>query len=322
MSEKASHTRQSTGKDSGPSRPAEPSERQDRWGCFLDGLLIPPTDLRGAWGRGVERARNVAADNPQLARSVKGWMVFLGALALCCSTLVALAANHAVGAWVTVGITAVWGIFLERIFYIHLAVMRSDDGKLRRTFGIPNVLTSLRLVLVPTMAYFLANPLQPGRYGEAILYTLLGLGITDILDGVLARALDQRTDFGKYTDPLTDVIVTTLATIGVCVSGAVPWWLGGLVIFRYTGAFAGFATVFMRSGTFDFQPTWLGKLCTPVVQVFFFVTTLGIIRPDLALPHTAHLIVITGVGALVAFNVIFLSMTLLRLWKIPQGDTP
>jgi cardiolipin synthase len=146
-----------------------------------------------------------------------------------------------------------------------------------------------------------------------MLFTLLGLGMTDFLDGTLARALDERTDFGLYIDPLTDIIVTCAATLAVAAGGFIPWWLAGLVVFRYGGALAGFLFAFTTKGRFYFSATIVGKLCTPAVQLLYFVLVLSRIRPEWALTGHWPQTLTWLVAGLVAVNVIYLIVLLILI---------
>jgi cardiolipin synthase len=81
--------------------------------------------------------------------------------------------------------------------------------------NIPNLLTLLRIILVPLVVIFLME----GAFLKALILVILS-GITDALDGVLARFLNQQNVLGSYLDPIADkaLIISCLATLSV-VSG-------------------------------------------------------------------------------------------------------
>src|SRR5216117_4078031 len=74
--------------------------------------------------------------------------------------------------------------------------------------NLPNALTVLRILLIPFFIGFLTY----GHYLWA-LWTILIAGVTDILDGVIARMANQRTKLGAYLDPLADKLLLTASFI-------------------------------------------------------------------------------------------------------------
>jgi cardiolipin synthase len=89
-----------------------------------------------------------------------------------------------------------------------------------RILSLPNVVTSLRLILVPVFVWLLVQPHQRYWFGAAVL--LAALGSTDWVDGQLARRLDQVTTLGKVLDPTADRVLLATAVIGILAVGAVP----------------------------------------------------------------------------------------------------
>ena len=94
--------------------------------------------------------------------------------------------------------------------------------KIRKLFTnvwtVPNVLTMLRLVLIPVFVvlFFSGRPV-------ASLIVFISASLTDMLDGFLARRLNQITDFGKLFDPLADKLMVLTAMICHAVAGVFPW---------------------------------------------------------------------------------------------------
>lgn len=89
-----------------------------------------------------------------------------------------------------------------------------------RILSLPNVVTTLRLVLVPVFVWLLVQPHHQHWFAAAVL--LAALGATDWLDGQLARRLDQVTTLGKVLDPTADRVLLATAAIGILTVGAVP----------------------------------------------------------------------------------------------------
>jgi CDP-diacylglycerol--glycerol-3-phosphate 3-phosphatidyltransferase len=99
--------------------------------------------------------------------------------------------------------------------------------------NLPNVLTTLRIVMVPFFAWAL---LQDG--GDSITWRLVAFGIfvaamiTDKIDGDIARARGLVTNFGKIADPIADKAITGMAFIGLSIVGDIWWWVTILVLLR------------------------------------------------------------------------------------------
>jgi CDP-diacylglycerol--glycerol-3-phosphate 3-phosphatidyltransferase len=105
--------------------------------------------------------------------------------------------------------------------------------KTRKLFSnvwtIPNILTMLRLVLIPVFVWFfcLAHPCGACCVRKDWLMASLAVfvvaSLTDMLDGYLARKLNQITDFGKLFDPLADKLMVLTAMVCQAVAGVFPW---------------------------------------------------------------------------------------------------
>jgi CDP-diacylglycerol--glycerol-3-phosphate 3-phosphatidyltransferase len=99
--------------------------------------------------------------------------------------------------------------------------------------NLPNVLTTLRIVMVPFFAWAL---LHDG--GDSITWRLVAFGIfvaamiTDKVDGDIARARGLVTNFGKIADPIADKAITGMAFIGLSIVGDIWWWVTILVLLR------------------------------------------------------------------------------------------
>src|SRR5438105_13708425 len=93
--------------------------------------------------------------------------------------------------------------------------------------NLPNSLTFLRIILIPFFVGFLIY----GHYGLALL-TLIVAGITDILDGVIARLANNRTKLGAYLDPLADKLLLTSAFVTLSILHLVPLSVSILLVSR------------------------------------------------------------------------------------------
>lgn len=96
-----------------------------------------------------------------------------------------------------------------------------------RVWTIPNLLSMLRLLLVPLFLLLIVA----GDYVAALL-VLIAAGLTDLLDGYLARRLNQVTRLGRVLDPAADRLYIFAALIGLAARGLVPWWIVAIVVTR------------------------------------------------------------------------------------------
>jgi CDP-diacylglycerol---glycerol-3-phosphate 3-phosphatidyltransferase len=100
-------------------------------------------------------------------------------------------------------------------------------------WNVANVLTMVRLVLVPVFIAFLLAGGTAGRL--AALATFCVASATDVLDGRLARSRGLVTDFGKIADPVADKALTGAALICLSALGELPWWVTAVIMFREIG---------------------------------------------------------------------------------------
>ena len=137
--------------------------------------------------------------------------------------------------------------------------------------NLPNALTILRILLIPVFIGFLTY----GYYGWA-LWTLLGAGVTDILDGVIARVANQRTKLGTYLDPLADKLLLTSAFVALSILHLVPGWVAIVVVSRDLIIVAGTLLLHVTQTPIEVVPTVLGK-GTTLTQLSYLALALALI---------------------------------------------
>jgi cardiolipin synthase len=137
------------------------------------------------------------------------------------------------------------------------APTRDEAALLARVWTLPNVITLSRLVL---LGGFLAT-LFPLHERVTAFFLLALTGITDFLDGYIARHRDQVTTLGKIIDPTVDRIVLVTAIISIAVFGAVPIWLAALVVGR-EAVVGGTVLVLAALGAARIDVSWFGKAGT------------------------------------------------------------
>ncbi|MFJ3958707.1 CDP-diacylglycerol--glycerol-3-phosphate 3-phosphatidyltransferase [Arthrobacter sp. NPDC090010] len=105
-----------------------------------------------------------------------------------------------------------------------------------QVWNLPNILTMLRIVLVPFFAWFLlADDGAQGPWRWAALAVFVVAMYTDKLDGDIARARGLITDFGKIADPIADKLLTGTAFVILSVLGQIPWWATLIILIREWG---------------------------------------------------------------------------------------
>jgi len=128
-----------------------------------------------------------------------------------------------------------------------------------RILTVPNGLTAIRLACLPVFVVLMAQPNGSGRVAAACL--LAGLGVTDGLDGYIARHFDQVSSLGKVADPLVDRALVLTAVIATVAVGAIPIWLVVLVLAREALVLVG-GTVLLLAGAKRIDVSWAGKAGT------------------------------------------------------------
>jgi cardiolipin synthase len=132
---------------------------------------------------------------------------------------------------------------------------------LRQLKATPNLLTLLRLIFIP----FIAMTVMDGYFGWALGLFILA-GLSDGLDGFLARRMDQRTTLGQYLDPIADKLLLSTMFLVLALTHKVPWKITILVFSRDLGILLISGLLFMTTSLRDFTPSFFGKANT-VAQI-------------------------------------------------------
>jgi cardiolipin synthase len=128
-----------------------------------------------------------------------------------------------------------------------------------RILTVPNGLTMIRLVLIPVFVLLLLRPHRAGWYPAALL--MGALGVTDGIDGYVARHFHQVSSLGKVLDPLADRLLLGVGAISIIAVGAVPVWVAVAALTREVLVAAGFLYVAAAGGR-HMQVQWAGKAGT------------------------------------------------------------
>lgn len=122
---------------------------------------------------------------------------------------------------------------------------------------IPNVLTVLRMLLVPAVVYAVLG----GRFGFALILLALAAA-SDGIDGFLARRYGWQTRLGAILDPVADKLLLVSVFVALTMVGGIPLWLVVLVVVRDLVIVAGAAAYRLLFGELELAPTMLSKLNT------------------------------------------------------------
>jgi cardiolipin synthase len=126
-----------------------------------------------------------------------------------------------------------------------------------RILTVPNQLTFLRLAFLP----FFILAIHYERYGLA-LAILVVAGLTDALDGLLARGLHQKTPLGAYLDPIADKLLMSSSYVVLALHQKIKWWLVILVLGRDVLLLVAAAVILITVGYRPFPPSLYGKATT------------------------------------------------------------
>lgn len=141
-----------------------------------------------------------------------------------------------------------------------------------RILNLPNTLTLLRLAAVPVIAWLIVE-----QHWEAACWLFLAAAVTDCLDGVLARWLNQMTQFGAALDTVADKALGVVTLVMLTLADAFPLWVAVAILLRDSIIVLGALSYRGLAGHLEIHPTWLGKL-----HMFSEFALLVLVLADLA----------------------------------------
>jgi cardiolipin synthase len=181
------------------------------------------------------------------------------------------------------------------------------ENRLRLMPNIPNLLTIIRILLTPLFVILLLKDL----FGLALaIFTIAG--VSDALDGFIARYYNQRTMLGAYLDPIADKILLSSAFIGLAVLKIIPGWLAVIAISREVLIFTGIAVFTITEKKYKVRPSIVSK-CTTAVQIStIFVTLLNVNITGLITMREYLYWVTAGLTVISGFHYIYIGMNILQ----------
>jgi len=171
--------------------------------------------------------------------------------------------------------------------------------------GLANKITIVRILLVPFLisCFFYYTPEH-----DYLRFVALGIflvcGLTDAIDGYIARRYYQKTKLGRVLDPLADKLLLLAAFLSLSVMKSIPFasrvpaWLTILVISRDVLIFMGSVIIFMMNKDIEIRPSFIGKATTFVQMFLIIVSLLQVPSIRYAWYLTASFTVASGLGYL------------------------
>jgi cardiolipin synthase len=127
----------------------------------------------------------------------------------------------------------------------------------RLGLNLPNLITLSRLLSVPLTIWLILGE----RFGVAF-WVFVGAGISDALDGFIAKRFDCRTRLGALLDPVADKALLTSVYVALGIAEYLPNWLVILVVFRDVMIIGGFVLIQTLAATSRFDPLYISKINT------------------------------------------------------------
>jgi cardiolipin synthase (CMP-forming) len=154
-----------------------------------------------------------------------------------------------------------------------------------RIWTVPNQITLLRLGFLPFFLILISYE----RYAWA-LFVLVAAGLSDAIDGILARELNQRSALGAYLDPIADKLLLSSSFVILAFKHKIAWWLTIIVLSRDILILTVAVVILLISGYRPFPPSIFGKLTTMFEIVLVFVVVLAAAYPDERLGPVIHIL--------------------------------
>lgn len=146
--------------------------------------------------------------------------------------------------------------------------------KVSSILSAPNQLTLLRMVFLP----FIVNSLVDNHYRTAMVLFVLA-GLSDALDGFLARTLHQQSMLGQYLDPIADKLLLSTMFMVLSILHKIPWKFTVLVFSRDVSILGVGTVLYAIAGLRDFRPSIFGKANTLAQVITVVFVMLMVIYP-------------------------------------------
>jgi len=176
----------------------------------------------------------------------------------------------------------------------------------RGIWTVPNEITFLRLGFLPLFIILIHS-----EYYKWALAVLILAGLTDGIDGLLARWLDQKSSLGAILDPVADKLLLSSSFFVLALKGKLHWWLTILVLSRDVLILTIAAVIIVVAGYRPFPPSLFGKFTTTSQIVLVFAVILTAVTSQHWLVQLTRLLIIFVAG-LTVFSGLHYSVVMAR----------
>lgn len=154
--------------------------------------------------------------------------------------------------------------------------------------NLPNLISLMRLFMVPVIIWLIIDR----KFGFAFLL-FVAAGISDLLDGLLARLLKSQTTVGKFLDPLADKVLLVGVFVTLGVQGFVPSWLVILVTFRDFIILGGALLALFYNSNLEIKPLFISKVNTvmQLIMITFVLAKMVLNRPPTLYDHILYIVI-------------------------------
>lgn len=211
----------------------QPKSEGELWAEELLGELRAGRFTPRAWrrflGASFARARSNRRRHARAHRQLLA-LALLG-LGLC-------GAVAAFGLPLLAAVAAAWWVLVLLMADWHLGMLERPDGSLLSGLGVGNALTLLRAAAIP---------LLPALTPVALGLVLLGAGISDVVDGFLARARAETSRLGAWADGAVDALLLPVAALAAAAHDLLPVWVAVLIVGRYVAPWVAIGGVYFAT---------------------------------------------------------------------------
>jgi len=180
-----------------------------------------------------------------------------------------------------------------------------------RIWTVPNQITLLRLGFLPI--FLILSSYEDYRWALGVLVVA---GLSDGIDGLLARKLNQRSSLGAYLDPIADKLLLSSSFVILAFKKELAWWLTIIVLSRDVLILVVAVVIILIWGYRPFPPSLLGKMTTFFQIILVFTVVLGAAYPY-ALLGSIKQILIYLVAALATVSAFQYSISIARRLSSP-----
>lgn len=238
-------------------------------------------------------------EHPELVRPIAAMAIALFVLQFVAALLFSVHLGRSAGVSYLIA-SSLMLLFISFWVLTHVGLLLgSRDAQLVIRMPIPIAITMLRFVSIPAIVLLIGE-----ERWSAVVWLFAASAFTDVLDGVMARALRVETRVGALLDPLTDVAFNSAVFIALLEAHVVPWWVTSLVLLRYALLVGGTVYLYFFHGPVLIQPTLFGKLTGFLTTVLLGILLLGLSWWSEGMRHSVSGVFNVGLGVMALATII------------------